>query len=398
MKGKISTLSFEQSHLDTISQMQINWKHVEELRLSLSKTPPSSTNPTVVAEAPMSDDEKAMIASIRERTEQLNRNNISRTQAYWQMYRRHPELHWAFLAHMVSRNGGWNITDLKGELLPYLLRTDTRLSVFGMLERSNALIFHDAYAQLLLYDISRRRGRSFFHLLPRLGVSGFMRPVWEIFFARGDSGLLTTALIINEQNYIQKRVIEHAAYRELVLDTLFFSVQSLLQLNQVILPYEHEGRVRLAGLIIENFRDLHERIQVGRKLYAILFGIPAVFHGATHFAAGLRHTGSRADYWPHLFASIRRSPPVPRGELKEWLDGCSLMPEAAPLYSPRLTDAWKDQLMAPAEPGDWFVHDGGRCLQYFSPVEPPFAFEMTHEYCFGLKKIELAVLTGDLVQ
>lgn len=41
--------------------------------------------------------------------------------AYYDYYLRYPEIHWAFLGHMVSRNGGWNMTDLKGDLLSRLL-------------------------------------------------------------------------------------------------------------------------------------------------------------------------------------------------------------------------------------------------------------------------------------
>ena len=48
-------------------------------------------------------------------------NNITRTKAYFDIYQKYPEIHWAFLGHMVSRNGGWNMTDLKGDFLTRLL-------------------------------------------------------------------------------------------------------------------------------------------------------------------------------------------------------------------------------------------------------------------------------------
>gem|GEM_PF-4680924 len=43
--------------------------------------------------------------------------------AYYEYYRSHPKIHWDFLGHMVLRNGGWNMTDLKGMLLSRLLST-----------------------------------------------------------------------------------------------------------------------------------------------------------------------------------------------------------------------------------------------------------------------------------
>lgn len=56
--------------------------------------------------------EQKLIQQIQEKTQVLNRNNVTRTMAYYDFYRDHPEIHWALLAHLVSRNAGWNMTDL----------------------------------------------------------------------------------------------------------------------------------------------------------------------------------------------------------------------------------------------------------------------------------------------
>ncbi|WP_028547353.1 DUF2515 domain-containing protein [Paenibacillus sp. UNC451MF] len=392
-KEKTATFMYESAQLDHIDGIRLPKEAVAELRARLKAT---STEPALMMNPKI---DSALINRIRSATAYHNRNNVTRTHAYLNMYCRNPQLHWSLLAHMVSRNGGWNMTDLKGELLPYLLSSSQREHVFDFLERANALIFHDAYPQLLLYEASLKAGRPLFHYLRHFNVSTFMQPVWEQFWQRRDSALLTMALIINEQNYIETRVVQHPVYRETVLDKIFFSAQSLLQLNQVILPYLDMGKLRLSGLVLENFSRLEERIEVGKKLYAILFGIPVVADGAIRFASDIHHTGSRADYWPHLFAPIRHAPPVPRGQLKEWLDGCSLRSGAAPLYSPRLADVWKDHAFDSAESGDWYQSSKQEeSLAYLTSVEPPFSFEMTHEYCFGLNKIELAVLAGDLLQ
>lgn len=392
-KEKTSTLLYESEQLDHMDGIRLPTEAVEELRTRLAASDTAEAAASMHLKA-----DSSLIERIRSVTAFLNRNNVTRTQAYLNMYRKYPQLHWALLAHMVSRNGGWNMTDLKGELLPHLLNPSQQEHLFAFLERANALIFHDAYPQLLLYEASLKAGRPLFHHLRQLHVSAFMQPVWEQFWDHKNSALLTMALIINEQNFIEHRVVQHPVFRKTVLDTVFFSAQSLLQLNQVILPYKDIGKLRLAGLILESFSSLHERIEVGKKLYAMLFGIPLVREGALHFAEDTRHTGSRADYWPHLFASIRQAPPVPKGQLKEWLDGCSLRPGAYPLYSPPLTDVWRDRPFAPAEEGDWYRPAGREeSLAFLASVEPPFSFEMTHEYCFGLNKIELAVLTGDLL-
>ncbi|GAA3327359.1 hypothetical protein GCM10020331_066980 [Ectobacillus funiculus] len=47
-----------------------------------------------------------------------NRDNISRTHAYKEYYLRNCEIRWSFLASMVSRNAGWNMTDLEGKYYP----------------------------------------------------------------------------------------------------------------------------------------------------------------------------------------------------------------------------------------------------------------------------------------
>ncbi|MDF2961995.1 MAG: hypothetical protein K0S39_3730 [Paenibacillus sp.] len=397
IKGKTGTLLYESGQLESMQGIRIRQEHIAALRAKLRRIQPlASSSDTGTAGPHLSAAEQALVRRIREDTAYHNRNNVTRTMAYWNLYRRHPELHWAFLAHMVSRNGGWSMTDLRGELLPYLLNEDQQGHVFTLLERANALIFHDAYPQLLLYAASRRMASPLFHLLSRLQISVFMRAVWELFWERSDSALLTEALIINEQHYIEQRIVQHPSYRKLVLDTLFFNAQSLLQLNQVVFPYAEKDGLRLAGLVLENFSNLAERIEVGKKLYAILFGIPVVYQGSHQFADSKPHTGSRTDYWPHLFTPVRQTPPVPRGQLKEWLDGCKLRPGASRLYSPFLSHAWKNQTMDQPEPGDWYDKDSGSGLSFFSSVQPPFSFEMTHEYCFGLNKIELAVLAGDI--
>lgn len=64
---------------------------------------------------------KTIIEQIKQKTEKANENNRSRTNAYLTFFSRHPEVHWALLAHIVSRNYGWRMTDLQGSLLhPFL--------------------------------------------------------------------------------------------------------------------------------------------------------------------------------------------------------------------------------------------------------------------------------------
>lgn len=363
--------------------------------------------------------DREIVERIQQKTKLFNQNNVSRTEEYRRLFFSRPELHWAFLAHMVSRNGGWNMTDLKGEMLPRLLDERTRVDYFKFLERCNALIFQDAYPQLLLYEESVKQKANLFHLLPEFHVSAFMKPFWDEFWQRKDSRLLTLALIINEQNYIEQRVVQNFPYRHHVLNTLHFNMQSLLHLTQVILPYHTSSRhvgglrkLRLAGLHLENFSDLDERIEFGKSLYAILFGVPDVHQGAVDFVKQVPHTGSRADYWPDLFSrssdsdrpfesghsidpdhlseseTLFPSGDVPYGQ--ERLVACTLKQGALKLYSPELENAWEDQLFETPERFDWFRDTAP--FKHLTAVRAPLFFDMTDNFCLELNKLELAVL------
>jgi len=115
-----------------------------------------------------------------------------------------------------------------------------------------------------------------------------------------------------------------------------------------------------------------------------------VFEGAAAFAERIPHTGSRADYWPHLYANVRQT--AADNKYTPRLEGCSLLPNAAPLYSPPLVDAWPDQSPSPVERYDWFAQLD--CLRYFRPFHPPLPYDMSGEHCFAIRKLELAAAAG----
>lgn len=115
-----------------------------------------------VNESDLTIEERKLIQQILIQTEIKNQNNITRTKSYLDVYLRHPEIHWAFLGHMVSRNGGWNMTDLKGDLLSHLLTEQEQQFFFSFLERGNWLIFQDIYPQFLLYEESIKRNKPLF--------------------------------------------------------------------------------------------------------------------------------------------------------------------------------------------------------------------------------------------
>ncbi|CCF12647.1 conserved hypothetical protein [Brevibacillus laterosporus GI-9] len=354
-------------------------------------------NKPLMKEAELPEQDQILIRQIKESTRQLNLNNVTRTTAYFDYYRKHPEIHWALLGHMVSRNGGWNMTDLKGELLSKLLSDAEQKDYFLFLERGNWLIFQDVYPQLLLYEESLKRETSLFYLLSFFHVSVFMEVMWDHFWKNGDRYLLAIALVINEQSYLEKRVIQNPYYQKAVLETKEFKVQDLLSLNQILFPCCNNmnkvpGQVPdLIGQTLHHFASLQERILLGKRLYSVLFGSSEILQGVINWAADHPHTGSRKDYWPHLFNDVNESvPSTPRTPYKRRTDDCQLKAGANRLFSPKLQYAWKNIEHGEAEIEDWF--EDWQILTYFINQEKNVNGEIYHKYCKTLEKIELAVM------
>lgn len=99
--------------------------------------------------------EQNLIKKINTLTEKWNKDNISRTKAYEYYYSIHPEIKWAFLAGMVSRNAGWNMCDLEGKWMPKIVSPRFQHVLFITYERANWLIFHDAYPNFCSIIIRR---------------------------------------------------------------------------------------------------------------------------------------------------------------------------------------------------------------------------------------------------
>jgi len=249
--------------------------------------------------------EQTIIRQIVSEMEKKNIDNISRTNAYFHYFKKHSDIIWSFLASMVSRNGGWNMCDLEGNIFPQLLEPQMRKQLFLTYERANWLIFHDVYPQLLLYDYSTKLNRPMFHLLPHFNVSAFIQKEWARYWKENDKQRLTNALIINEQNVIQTPVIEHPIYKKRIFHSLIFSFQDWLHFSCVLFP-TCGGEVY--GASVNGFKSLSKRINLGKRLASILFH-PRLFPYFFEFAAKTSHTGSRYDYEQYFrIKPVRKTP------------------------------------------------------------------------------------------
>ena len=335
--------------------------------------------------SPLTKGEVLLLEQIRGKTRKHNLNNVTRTKAYLNFYLHHPEIQWAFLGHMVSRNGGWNMTDLKGEFLTRLMAKKDRNLFFHFLERGNWLIFQDVFPQFLIYEESIRQRRPLFHLFTFLNISTFMETIWNQFWRVQDTYILTIAMVINEQSYLEQRVVQNQQYQKEVLNKFEFMLQDWLSFNHILFPY---GKKKISGLTLHQFESLHERILLGKRLYTILFKNKEVHQQALEWAKRHPHTGSRKDYWPHIFNNVNEGIPGFPYQLR--LKSCQLRTGARKIYSPNLENAWKNVSQEEAEKGDWFKD--WRVVDYLIEDDEMIDGEIKNDYCKTLERLELATL------
>ncbi|NLP49934.1 DUF2515 family protein [Bacillus sp. RO1] len=305
--------------------------------------------------------EQDLLTKILSKTASLNRNNVTRTQAYLDFYLKHPEVHWSLLAHMVSRNGGWNMTDLKASHISTLLSYEKSSILFRFLEKANHLIFQDAYPQLLLYEESKKAGRPLFYLLSEFHISAFMSPIWTLFLKdHSKKELLTVSLIINEQNFIEFNLLKNPYFQQKVLSSITYQLQEKLGFTLVLFPYHKDSNTLLTGLGVQQFSNLSNRIEIGKKLYVLLFKNEDVLQGALHFCKENSHTGSREDYLPSVFSS--------NSTLRK-------------IYSPTIEAAWADFNHPSIVPVPWFkdIQEVFKLFHLPGSMEPA-DMEKTHLY------------------
>ncbi len=306
-----------------------------------------------------------LISYINQVVAKGNVDNISRTQYYYRYYVRNPEIEWSFLASMVSRNAGWNMTDLEGAWFPLVLPQSLRKQMFHTYERANWLIFLDAFPQLMLHELSKRYNTSFFHLLKYFHVSQFMQKEWQIFWKTKDRKRLMTALIINEQNVIQKPVIDQPYYKREVFHSIPFLVQDWLHYSAVLFP---TITGELYGFSVHDFTNVNERILLGKKLAWLLFH-PDYYHAFRQFSERTEHTGSRKDYEQYFRTRNRKETPFLR--------------MAFPIIEHHRSDF-----------SDW--HNRVRLTEkWFKPVRTPKKYHITKWYLNKQKHLHTAIIAVD---
>ncbi|WP_156289205.1 DUF2515 family protein [Oceanobacillus salinisoli] len=248
--------------------------------------------------------EQDYIHYISKLTKSQNVDNISRTKAYLSFYLDFPEIKWSLLASIVSRNAGWNMTDLHLAPFQTLLGKKEKNELFMTYERANWLIFSDAFPQLLVYKLSKRNHKPMFHLLSNFHVSKFMVKEWYRYWKTKNKDRLMNALIINEQNVIHDPVIKQPYFKKHVFYNFPYMMQDFLFMSAVILPTKSKG---LYGIYISRFTNLAKRIETGKEIASILFS-NEIYPDIMHFLLTVEHTGSRYDYEKYYPIFLPRNP------------------------------------------------------------------------------------------
>jgi hypothetical protein len=260
-----------------------------------------------------------------------NQDNVTRTESYLELYAfsraRGLDLPWLLMAHLVSRNAGYLMTDLARALGgaaggdPAMAGALTDL--FLLLERGNWLIFWDAWHHVTLH----LAGRSSEMAAGR--VPAFMRDAWRRYEAAAAHGVDATVeraivldLVHNEQHFIERRAVH--------LPRLAAGLRAITFIEQSGREKPMHFPVGEAEIKVGGFGALARRIETGRRIFDEVVAERARRDALFAWARANAHTGSRAVYGGKPGPTLGEAWPVAR--VKELWAGVHAPPEADPSY------------------------------------------------------------------
>jgi hypothetical protein len=236
--------------------------------------------------------ESARLVRMLAEKDARNRDNVSRTESYLELYalcRAYGvELPWVLMAHLVSRNAGYLMTDLAETRAGSLFTREALDELFSFLERANFLIFDDAWHHAVHHTLGRASALD--ERTPR-----FMREAWaryEDAAAREITPALERQLVLdlvtNEQNLIEARVVHNARFARARAMIAFFEDAQVD--GAIVLPLTR-ARIRVGA-----FAKLEKRIDAGRRIFDEVLAERAGRDAMFAWAVAHPHTGSRTAY------------------------------------------------------------------------------------------------------
>jgi hypothetical protein len=283
--------------------------------------------------------------------EACNETNPLRTDYYERFWAANREIPWTLLANLVSRNAGYQMSDLArfsarlamhGALAVVVApRVTIQLglaqikALWAYLELGNFLIFRDVSPALEGWARAKRQPehteRIFDMLLePEFGLDPFVVEQWKGFARLGDARTQaqiqrhTFALITNEQNQIEDRLVRGVSS---YLGALAPTTSALVRLYGALgltrlgfplgSPSAGPKAEQLAIYDVSDFTSLDARINTGRDVFVGLLETPERRDRVNAWVSANRvHSGSRTDYnepyySTHRISLIDRPLPIP---------------------------------------------------------------------------------------
>ena len=222
-----------------------------------------------------------------------NRDNVSRTDSYLELYAlaraEGRELPWLLMAHLVSRNAGYMMTDLGASLdRPGIFTREAIEELFLLLERANFLIFWDAWRHVLVHLLGRTTALD--ERTPR-----FMRQAWRRYEHQAETAAgpeherrLVLDLVTNEQNLIEHRVVRSPRFARALAMIGFFEATG--NDRPIVLPRT------TCEIRVGRFASLEKRIDAGRRIFDETLADPVSRAAIAQWAHENPHSGSRAAY------------------------------------------------------------------------------------------------------
>ncbi len=248
--------------------------------------------------------------------DERNVDNVARTASYLELYAwtrtQGRELPWVFMAHLVSRNAGYLMTDLARTMgdprtAPALL--EPMRNLFVLLERANWLIFWDAWHHVL-HHLSGRTAELAGPRAPRFMIDAWHRWEADVATAGGPDAALERRIVVelvhNEQHLIEHRAVHHAdlAAGRRLLEMVEMSGR------EKPLHFPDVGRGGWPEIRVGGFAQLDRRIATGARIFDEVLVDRGHRDALFAWAQAHPHTGDRAVYGGRPGPTVRAAWPV----------------------------------------------------------------------------------------
>ncbi len=230
-----------------------------------------------------------LLAELGER----NQDNVARTASYLELYaltrETGRELPWILMAHLVSRNGGYMMSDVAfARASGQSAFTHAALEeLFLFLERANYLIFFDAWYHVLHHLLGRSTEAA--------RATRFTQAAWLRYEAAA-ADVVTPALeralvedlVTNEQRFIEHRVVHHSRFER--ARAIVGVLESVGGEGPLIFP-GCEAKIKVGG-----FALVKKRIAAGMRIFDEILANRDWREEIFRWALAHPHSGSRAVY------------------------------------------------------------------------------------------------------